>query len=144
MRYIPFLWAMPIVLLLYTEHSSITTPALRTIRNILYTLLVTTQLLCCATTIIAGAAYTQRLGGLFHAITPQSTVKVYHLIESPSFNHKLQERGISYEVLYNNEQITDTTLHCVHIPDNADVYVDSDTYQKMKHPDWLDFITGKK
>ncbi len=144
MRYIPFLWAMPIVLLLYTEHSNITTPALRTIRNILYTLLVTTQLLCCATTIIAGAAYSQRLGGLFHAITPQSTVKVYHLIESPSFNHKLQERGISYEVLYNNEQITDTTLHCVHIPDNADVYVDSDTYQKMKHPDWLDYITGKK
>ena len=144
MRYIPFLWAVPVILLLYTEHCKAFTPVLRGIRNILYTLLVATQLLCCATTIVAGAAFTQRLGGLFHAITSQSTVKVHHLIESPSFNHKLQERGIAYKELSLDEQQPDSTLHCIHIPDNANVYVDGDTYMRMQHPDLLDIIIGNK
>lgn len=143
MRYIPFLWAVPIILLLYTEHSNVLSPTLRTIRHILYTLLVATQLLCCATTIVAGGAFTQRLGGLFHAITPQSTVKVYHLIQSPSFEYKLKERGIKYEVIENNFE-ADANLHCVHIPDNANVYVDSETYSRMQHPDLLDIIIGNK
>ncbi|MBP3349923.1 MAG: hypothetical protein J6L03_04730 [Bacteroidaceae bacterium] len=145
MRYIPFLWAVPVILLLYTEQSQALSPLLQRLRCILYTLLVTTQLLCCATTIIAGGAFTQRLGGLYHAITPQSTVKVYHLIESPSFNHKLQERGIAFEELGNDEQLLpDTTIHCIHIPDNANVYVDNDTYMRMQHPDLLDIIIGNK
>ena len=143
MRYIPFLWAVPVILLLYTEHSNVLSPTLRTIRHILYTLLVATQLLCCATTIVSGGAFTQRLGGLFHAITPQSTVKVYHLIQSPSFEYKLQERGIKYEVIENNFE-ADANLHCVHIPDNANVYVDSETYSRMQHPDLLDIIIGNK
>lgn len=143
MRYIPFLWAVPIILLLYTEHNNSLPTPIVTIRTALYTLLVATQLLCCATTIVAGGAFTQRLGGLFNAITPQSTVNVYHLIESPSFEYKLQERGIKYEVVEIDLE-SDTTLHCVHIPDNANVYVDSTTYMRMQHPDLLDFIGGKK
>ena len=143
MRYIPFLWAVPIVLLLYTEYNGKLSQRMRLIRSILYTLLAATQLLCIATTIVAGGAFTQRLGGLFNAITPQSTVKVYHHIESPSFEYKLQERDINYEVIETDLE-NNTTLHCVHIPDNANVYVDSTTYMRMQHPDLLDFIGGKK
>ena len=143
MRYTPFLWAVPIVLLLYTEYNGKLSQRMRLIRSILYTLLAATQLLCIATTIVAGGAFTQRLGGLFNAITPQSTVKVYHHIESPSFEYKLQERDINYEVIETDLENT-TTLHCVHIPDNANVYVDSTTYMRMQHPDLLDFIGGKK
>ena len=143
MRYTPFLWAVPIVLLLYTEYNGKLSQRMRLIRSILYTLLAATQLLCIATTIVAGGAFTQRLGGLFNAITPQSTVKVYHHIESPSFEYKLQERDINYEVIETDLE-NNTTLHCVHIPDNANVYVDSTTYMRMQHPDLLDFIGGKK
>ncbi|MBO7318244.1 MAG: hypothetical protein J6U43_05960 [Bacteroidales bacterium] len=143
MRYIPFLWAVPVILLLYTElHNTFSRPW-RIARNILYTMLVATQLLCCATTIVAGGAFTQRFSGLLQAITPQSTVKVYHLIQSPSFEYKLQEGGVNYEVI-NSYLEADTTLHRVHIPDNADVYVDSETYSRMQHPDLLDYISGKK
>ena len=143
LRYIPFLWAVPVILLLYTEHNNSLSTPMRTLRTVLYTLLVATQLLCCATTIVAGGAYTQRMRGLFDAITPGSTVMVYHLIESPSFEYKLQEREIKYEVVETDLE-SDTTLHRVHIPDNANVYVDSETYMRMQHPDLLDFIGGKK
>ena len=55
----------------------------------------------------------------------------------------LQERDIKYEVLETDLE-NDTTLHCIHIPDNANVYVDSETYMRMRHPDLLDFIGGRK
>lgn len=144
MRYTPFLWAVPIILLLYTELDKTLSPALQAVRNILYSLLVVTQALCCATTIVAGISYAQRMEGMFNAITPQSTIEVYNLNDVQSINHKLCERDIKFSILKEGEEPSDSTLQLVVFPEKANIYLDNDTYNRMQHPDMLDIILGNK
>ncbi|MBP3671793.1 MAG: hypothetical protein J6J06_07510 [Bacteroidaceae bacterium] len=143
-RYIPFLWATPSVMLLYTHYNTTPTRATQAVRNTLYAALITTQLLCCATTLMAGISYTQRLGGLYQAVNRQSLLEIYSDNCLPSFEHKLQERNIKYEVLNNPKTHLDTTMRCVVIPAKAYIYTDSATYNRMQHPDILDFITNNR
>lgn len=144
MRYIPFLWAVPVISIIYTLQCDTLTRGQRYLRNTLYSMIIATQLLCVATTFIAGISYTQRLGGLFHAVTPQSKVEIYSYGNIKSFNYKLQERNIPYTTLQEGEQPSDTTMQCVTFPAKAHIYVDTATYSRMQHPDLYDFILGQK
>ena len=144
MRYVPFLWAVPVILLIYTQQYDTLTSAQRFLRNTLYSMLVFTQLLCVATTMVSGLSYTQRLGGLFHAVTPQSKVEVFSYGDITSFNYKLQERNIPFTILKEGELPSDSTMRCVKFAVKAEIYVDSATYFSMQHPDMLDYIQGHK
>lgn len=143
-RYTPFLWTAPIVMLLYTHYNATPTRTTQVVRNTLYTALLATQLLCCATTLLAGISYTQRLGGLYRAVNEQSSIEIYSENCLPSFEYKLQERNIKYKVLDSPQTHLDTTMRCVVIPAKAYIYTDSATYNRMQHPDILDFITDNR
>ncbi len=144
MRYIPFLWAVPVIALLYTEQYHNLTRAQRSLRCGIYTLLLTTQLLFAASTLISGAAYTQRLGGVLHAINSQSKVEVCSMGTIQSINHKMCERGIEFKILKEGEHPSDTTLQLIQLSGKADIYIDKATYSRMQHPDILDFIESRK
>lgn len=144
MRYVPFLWAAPIVLLIGTEYIRHLPRPLHAIRNIVYTMLTTTILLCCATSFIGGFAFTQRLGAIYHAITPQSTVEMYSYGNIVSFEHKLHERDITFRRLKKGELPTDTTLICVPFPNKALIYLDAETHSHLPQPDLMDFMLSNK
>lgn len=143
MRYVPFLWAVPVVMLLVTEQWQLARMQ-RMLRKAVFATLLFTQLMCVVSTTFSGVAYTQRLGGVLHAITPQSKVEVYSVETIQSFNHKMQERGIDFEILGEGEMPSDSTMRCVEFHSKACIYVDEATYMRMTHPDLLDLIDSKK
>lgn len=140
----PILWAVPILLLLYTEYDHTLSRLQRAIRNCCYAMLLFTQLLCCGATILGGISFTQRLGALYHTITPQSKVEIYYLMGSTSFNHKFQERDITFTVLQEGEQPSDSTMQCVPFPNKVLIYLDAETASRIKRPDLLDFVLRNK
>ncbi|MBR6749045.1 MAG: hypothetical protein IKM10_00910 [Bacteroidaceae bacterium] len=144
MRYVPFLWAVPVLLLLYTEYDHTLSRLQRATRNCCYAMLLFTQLLCCGATILGGISFTQRLGALYHTITPQSKVEIYYLMGSTSFNHKFQERDIAFTVLQEGEQPSDSTMQCVPFPNKVLIYLDAETASRIKRPDLLDFVLRNK
>ncbi len=144
MRYVPFLWAVPVVLLINTEHIGQLPRQLHAIRNIAYTMLIATILLCCATSLIGGLAFTQRLGAIYHAVTPQSTVEMYSYGNIVSFEHKLHERDISFRRLKKGETPSDSTLICVPFPNKAHIYLDAETHSHLPRPDLMDFMLSNK
>lgn len=144
MRYVPFFWAVPVVLLLYTEQDIHASTCIRVMRTAVYSMLVVTILMCGCSSIVGGAAYTQRLGAIFHAVTPRSTVEIYSYGNIISFEHKLEERNIEYKRLSRGEQPSDSTLHCITFPNRANIYVDAETYSHLPHPDLMDYMISSK
>lgn len=144
MRYVPFLWAVPIIFMLYTEyHEHLQKPITR-LRNIVYIMLSTSVLLCCATTLVGGLSFTQRLGAIFYAVTPQSTVEMYSYGNIISFEHKLNERNIPFRRLEKGEAPSDSTLICVPFPNKAHIYLDPETHSRLPHPDLMDYMLSNK
>ena len=139
MRYVPFLWAVPILLLLYTEYNDRLSRWQPTVRNACYALLLLTQALCCGATFIGSSSYTMRLGAIYHAISPQSTVELYNIMGSQSFNFKLQQRGIDFTALSEN-QPSDSTMVCLQFKNKANIYLDAQTASRIRRPDLLDFV----
>ena len=142
-RYIPFLWAIPIMLTIYTEYNQNLSRALRILRNAIYAALCATILLCCAATIIGGMSYTQRLGAIYNSITPQSSVEVYSGTLFKSINYKLQERNIQFTILHEN-QPSDSTLLPIEVINQSVIYLDEKTYSRIKRPDMIDFMQKHK
>lgn len=143
MRYVPFLWAVPLLLLLYSEYSDQLSSWQKVLRNACYALLLFIQALCCAATLLGGASFTMRLGAIYHEVTPQSKVELYNIMESQSFNYKLQERGIEFEVLESN-QPSDSTMVCIPFPAKALIYLDATTASRIKRPDLMDYISSSR
>ena len=144
MRYVPFLWAVPIILLLYTEVCDAQSCAIRVLRNMVYVMLAATVIMCCTATLVGGVAFTQRLGAIYYAVTPQSTVEMYSYGNIISFEHKLNERNISFRRLEKGEQPSDSTLVCVPFPNKAYIYLDRETYSRLPHPDLMDYMLSNK
>jgi hypothetical protein len=142
-RYIPFLWAIPIMLTIYTEYNKNLSRALRILRNAIYAALCATILLCCAATIIGGVSYTQRLGAIYNSITPQSSVEVYSGTLFKSINYKLQERNFRFTILHEN-QPSDSTLLPIEVINQSVIYLDEKTYSRIKRPDMIDFMQKHK
>ena len=63
----------------------------------------------------------------------------------PSFRYKLQERGIRYEEIPAEDYCAgDTSLHKLPLQDEVVFYLDTETYMRIKLPDLLDYVVGKK
>lgn len=143
MRYVPFLWAVPVILLLYTEYCNTLTHWHRGLRNTCYALLLFIQLLCCGAALVGGISFTLRLGAIYHAVTPQSKVELYNIMGSESFNYKLQERGIEFEVLESNHP-SDSTMVCIPFPNKALIYLDATTASRIDRSDLMEFVTQSR
>lgn len=143
MRYVPFLWAVPLLLLLYTEYSEQLSRWQRAARNTCYALLLFTQILCWGATFIGGISFSMRLGALYHEVTPQSTVELYNIMGSESFNCKLQERDITFDVLQEDNP-SDSTMICLPFPNKAHIYLDAETASRIKRPDLMDYVISNR
>ncbi len=143
MRYVPFLWGAPLSLLLCTEHAELRGWR-KALRNTLYALLGLTLLLTAGSAAIGGMTLTSRLNGLYSAVTPESTVKMY-VGDMDSFRYKLQERGIRYEEIPSDNYCEgDPALRKLPLQDEVTFYLDSATYSRIKRPDLMDYVVGKK
>lgn len=143
MRYVPFLWAVPVLLLLYSEYNHQLPYWQRAVRNTCYALLLVTQILCWGATVIGGISFTMRLGALYHEVTSQSTVELYNIMGSESFNYKLQERGIKFDVLQ-EARPTDSTMVCLPFPNKVLIYLDAETASRIRRPDLMDFVISNR
>lgn len=144
MRYVPFLWAAPLLLLLCTEYAPRINRRASVLRNALYGLLGLTLLLTAGSTAIGAGGITIRMNRLYKAVTPESAVKIY-AGGMPSFLYKLQERGIHYEEIPSEDLcISDSALRRLPLQDEVVFYLDTATYARIKRPDLLDFIMDKK
>lgn len=143
MRYVPFLWGVPLSLLLCTEHAGLKGWR-RAFRTTLYALMGLTLLLTAGSAAIGGMTLTTRLNGVYKAVTPESTVKMY-VGGMTSFRHKLQERGIRYEEIPSDNYCEgDPALRKLPLQDEVTFYLDSATYSRIERPDLMDYVVGKK
>lgn len=142
-RYVPFLWAVPVILLLYSEYNICLSGIQKTVRLFCYSLLLFTQILCCGSTILSGAQFTMRLGAIYHAITPQSKVEIQSGF-AKSFNHKLHERNIDFKIIKDGDTPSDSTMIAFDIPPDAIIYLDAETASHIKRPDLMDYMKSKK
>lgn len=143
MRYVLFLWAVPVLLLLCTEYAEHLTKWQRVFRNVLYLLMAATMAMAVVSAAIGAVTVTQRFNVICRSVSPESTVKVYvHSMDA--FLYKLKERNVSYELL-DTLGSADTTLCRLPLLENwVEFYLDEETYSRIKRPDFLDVVTHNK
>ena len=143
MRYVPFLWAVPLLLLLCTEYAAALTKGQKIFRNLLYGLMAATMAMAVGSAAIGAMSVTGRFGAICRSASPNSTVKVY-VRSMDSFLYKLRENGVSYELLDTMECADTTLCRLPLLEDWVVFYLDKDTYSRIKRPDFLDVVTKNK
>ena len=142
MRYVPFLWAVPVVLLLCTEYVHLAKWQ-RIFRGLLYLLMAATMAMAVASAAIGALSVTGRFNAICRSVSPDSTVNVY-VQSMDSFLYKLSENNVTYELLDTNES-PDTTLRRLPLLEDWVVfYLDEETYSRISRPDFLDIVTRNK
>lgn len=143
MRYVPFLWAVPVLLVLPSEYVVQLSRRQRIFRRVLYLLMAATMGMAVLSAAVGAVTVTQRFNAICRSVTPRSTVEIY-VNSMPSFLYKLDEKNVHY-IEIDTTCNADTALRRLPLlQDWVEFYLDEETYSRIRRPDFLDFVSHSK